>query len=80
MTFRIFSGKKKMSTTGKKLRKERVSMQEMLLQACSFSSFCKYNEVFDLNKRAQVTKRNNLLRLYTYGIGINSPHLIINKN
>ena len=80
MTFRIFSGRKKKPIPNKKIKAEVVTMQQMLTQVCSFKSFCKYNEVFDMNKRTAVTKRNSLFQLYENGIGLDSPHLIINKN
>jgi len=79
MTFRIFSAKRKL-ILNKKNKAVVIAMQQMLSHASSFQSFCNYNEVFDMNKKALITKRNNLFQLYAHGIGIDSPHLIINKN
>lgn len=76
MTFRIFSGKKK-----KFMHKAKaVNMQQVLMQACSFKSFCNYHDVFDMNKGTIISNKNNLFNLYAHGIGIDSPVLIINKN
>jgi hypothetical protein len=79
MRFKIFSGRKKLMSN-KKIKAEAITMKQALSQASSFKSFCNYSEVFDMNRRTMITKRNNLLHLYAHGIGIDSPVLIINKN
>ncbi len=75
--FKIFSRKKKKDAATKK---PAITLQQMLNQSFSFKSFCNYNEVFDMHKRTLVTKKNDLFQLYECGIGIDSPHFIINKN
>ena len=80
MIFRIFSSKKKKLRRDQKTKAEKIEIQEMLKQAGSFKSFCDYTEVFDMDKRTMIRKRNNLFKLYANGIGINSPMLVINKN
>ena len=79
MTFRLFS-KKRRFLSNRKLKAEARAMKQVLLNTCSFQSFCNYSEVFDMNKRAIITKRNNLFQLYAHGIGLDSPFFIVNKN
>ena len=80
MIFRMFSGKNKKLTLKKQMKAEVISLGQVLKQARSFQSFCDYNEVFDMNRKAIVKRKNNLFQLYAHGIGIDSPHLIFNKN
>jgi hypothetical protein len=64
----------------KKIKAEATTLQKILIQVSSFKSFCESIEVFDMNKRTMITKRNSLFELYAHGIGIDSPFFIITKN
>jgi hypothetical protein len=64
----------------KKNKAEATTIQKILMRVSSFKTFCDSTEVFDMNKRTMITKRNNLFDLYSHGIGIDSPVFIITKN